>query len=93
MRPDADALGSSLAVYQFLIKNNHKASVITPTDYPDFLKWMPFETNVTIYSEEKKESEALIAEADLIICLDFSGKNRIGAMENVIFDQIRPKSA
>ena len=59
MRPDADALGSSLAVFQFLIKNEHIVNVITPTDYPEFLKWMPYEDNVTIYTEEKKESDSV----------------------------------
>lgn len=91
IKPDADALGSSLAVYQFLIKHHHTVHVITPTDYPKFLKWMPFENNVTIYTEQKKESDSLISSAELIICLDFSGKNRIGAMESIIFDNSTPK--
>jgi phosphoesterase RecJ-like protein len=38
-KPDADALGSSLGLAGFLNKKGHHVSVITPTDYPDLLKW------------------------------------------------------
>lgn len=86
LRPDADALGSSLAMYQFLIKQGHEVQVITPTDYPDFLKWMPFDKNVLIYVEDTKGCDVIINDADFIICLDFSGKNRIGVeMGEVVF--------
>ena len=39
-KPDADALGSSLAWCRYLMKKGHTATVITPTDYPQFLEWM-----------------------------------------------------
>ena len=52
LRPDADALGSSLAIYQLLINLGHEVHVITPTDYPDFLRWMPFEKTVKVYTED-----------------------------------------
>ncbi len=40
-KPDADALGSSLGLRNLLIKLNKNAIVITPTDFPKFLDWMP----------------------------------------------------
>jgi phosphoesterase RecJ-like protein len=84
--PDADALGSSLAIYQFLVKLGHEVQVITPTDYPDFLRWMPFEKNVKVYTEDQNGNDAIINTADFIFCLDFSGKNRIGdEMSAVVF--------
>ena len=39
-KPDADALGSSLAMYNYLIKKGHEVMVVTPSDYPWFLSWM-----------------------------------------------------
>lgn len=84
-RPDADALGSSLAIYQFLRKKGHDVQVITPTDYPDFLKWMQYEQDVIIYTDQKEQANELIQKADFIFCLDFSGKNRIGEMEEPVF--------
>ena len=92
LRPDADALGSSLAVCQFLIKQGHEVQVITPTDYPDFLRWMPYEKNVSIYLNDIKKNNLIINRADFIICLDFSGKNRIGEeMANVVFSSSSKK--
>ena len=40
VNPDGDAIGSSVALLNFLIKMGHDVSVIVPNDYPDFLKWM-----------------------------------------------------
>ena len=39
--PDGDAIGSSLAVYHYLKNKGHNATVVSPNDYPDFLKWLP----------------------------------------------------
>ena len=40
-KPDADALGSSLGLAGFLRKKGHSVLVVTPSDYPGFLTWMP----------------------------------------------------
>ncbi len=79
MRPDADALGSSLALYHFLQAKGHHVNVIAPTDYPGFLKWLPGNKNVHIYSESNAaNTKHLINTADLVYCLDFSTLNRCG---------------
>ena len=75
-KPDADALGSSLGLAGFLVKKGHQVSVISPSDYPDFLDWMPGKEMVTALSKESKRGEKkaaeLIEKATLIFCLDFS---------------------
>ena len=40
-KPDGDAMGSSLGLYNYLIQQGHHTTVITPTDYPHFFNWMP----------------------------------------------------
>jgi len=50
--PDADALGSSLAWYHYLLKLGHTCSVIAPDEYPDFLKWMEGHETVWVYEEQ-----------------------------------------
>lgn len=76
--PDADALGSSLGLYHFLHNRGHDVTVITPTEYPEFLHWMQGNETVLVDNDENhSKSEQLIANADLICCLDFSGLNRI----------------
>lgn len=81
-KPDADALGSCLALWLFLKKKGHQPVVISPTDYPRFLNWMPGNSEVVIYNNgsSKPKADQLIAEADLVVCLDFSSLNRIDQM-------------
>lgn len=79
-KPDADALGSSLALYNYLIKKGHHAQVISPTDYPKFLSWMAGNEQVMVFEGHEKEAAALLEDADLIACLDFSALSRINDM-------------
>ncbi|MEQ8364999.1 MAG: bifunctional oligoribonuclease/PAP phosphatase NrnA [Cyclobacteriaceae bacterium] len=76
--PDADALGSSLGLYHYLKKRGHEVYVVTPTDYPDFLCWMKGNDDVIVNGDDTLEKITnIIAESDLICCLDFSSLNRI----------------
>jgi len=79
-KPDGDAMGSSLGLYNYLIQQGHHASVIAPTDYPAFLSWLPRNGDVIIYTEQTEKSAELIAAADLIFCLDFNALSRINEM-------------
>jgi phosphoesterase RecJ-like protein len=84
-KPDADALGSSLALSGFLKKKNHQVTVITPTDYPKFLHWMSDNDSVVVYTENNEMRAAQVMnEADLIFCLDFSCLSRIEALGEVV---------
>ena len=84
-KPDADALGSSLGLAHYLKKKGHAATVITPSDYPDFISWMPGNKDVLIYQKEKSEKSAkLIGQSDLIFCLDFSCLNRINDLGEMV---------
>ena len=40
-KPDGDAMGSSLALYHFLIQLGHDVTVVSPTNWAPFLDWMP----------------------------------------------------
>ena len=79
--PDGDAMGSTLGLCLYLIKNNHKATVIAPNDYPDFLKWLPGQDDVIIHETDRINAEILIEEADIIFTLDFNALHRAGDME------------
>jgi phosphoesterase RecJ-like protein len=85
-KPDADALGSSLALYNYLVKKGHDVQVISPTDYPRFLSWMAGNDHVMVFEGHEKEAAMLIAEADLIACLDFSAISRINDMGPLVLD-------
>jgi phosphoesterase RecJ-like protein len=83
-KPDGDAMGSSLGLYNYLIQQGHHTTVITPTDYPDFLTWMPGNEEVVIYTDNKEQSAALIADADIVFCLDFNNLSRINEMGELV---------
>ncbi|MFQ3214350.1 MAG: phosphoesterase RecJ-like protein [Marivirga sp.] len=84
-KPDADALGSSLGLYNYLHNGGHNVTVISPTDYPDFLKWMKGNEAVIIFDEGNEEtSEKLVQQADLIFCLDFSSLSRINELGDFV---------
>ncbi len=85
VKPDADALGSSLGLSSFLKKLGHEVHVITPSDYPDFLSWMHGNKDVIIYSEKtRSQIQNIISEAQIIFCLDFSSLNRIKQLGELI---------
>jgi phosphoesterase RecJ-like protein len=84
-KPDADALGSSLGLAGYLKKGNHSVTVITPSDYPDFLSWMPGNPEVIIFNKEmSQEFQQLINGSDLIFCLDFSSLKRINELGEMV---------
>ena len=83
-KPDGDAMGSSLGLYAYLIQKGHHVTVITPTDYPYFLHWLPNNSDVIIYTEAKEKAEQLVAEASLVFCLDFNTLSRINELGEVI---------
>lgn len=90
-RPDGDAIGSSLALFHFLKKKSHEVNLITPTDYPDFLKWMPGDEHVVIFEDKKDESKKIVDAAEIIFCLDFNKLNRIDDLGKLIQNSSAPK--
>jgi len=83
-RPDGDAIGSSLGLYNYLLQKKHNVHVIVPSDYPSFLKWMPGNDAIINYEAEAEKSDKLISEADMIFCLDFNWMKRIEKMETPV---------
>jgi len=76
--PDADAMGSSLGLAGYLRKKGHNVTVVTPTDYGQNLHWMAGNEDVIAFDEKIRTTVSqLIAEADVIFCLDFSSLDRI----------------
>jgi bifunctional oligoribonuclease and PAP phosphatase NrnA len=84
-RPDADALGSSLGLAGYLKQIGHDVQVVTPTEYPDFLWWMPGNSEVLACTEKTKEqARQKINQAEVIFCLDFSDLSRVAPLSEWI---------
>lgn len=83
--PDADALGSSLGMANYLIKKGHSVKVITPSEYPAFLFWMKGNDDVLVYSAETaEECQNFMSNADVIFTLDFSVLSRINELGDMV---------
>ena len=75
--PDGDAMGSSLGLYNYLLKKKHKVTVITPNDYPAFLFWLPGNKRVIDFTVNTKAAKKAVAKANVVFCLDFNSLKRI----------------
>ena len=82
--PDGDAIGSSLGLYHFLDSQEKTVNVIVPNAFPDFLKWMPGSKDILLYDRYKEFADKLLAEADVICCLDFNALKRIEDMADAV---------
>ena len=82
--PDGDALGSALALKHFLDAKKHKVSVVSPNDYPTFLKWLPGESDIIKFSKTPSIARDKINKAELIFGLDFNSLSRIQDLSEIV---------
>ncbi|MFM7646029.1 MAG: DHH family phosphoesterase [Sphingomonadales bacterium] len=79
-KPDADAMGSSLALSHYLRKKGHQVTVISPTNWADFVDWMPGTDQVINYEQQSSKAQQLLLAADMVFCLDFNIFHRTKSM-------------
>lgn len=76
--PDGDAIGSTLALHQYLLQLGHECQVISPNQAPDFLHWMPGFDQIINFERQNELAKDCIAQAQLIFTLDFNHLSRVG---------------
>jgi phosphoesterase RecJ-like protein len=79
-KPDADAMGSSLALAHFLRIAGNTVTVISPTNWAKWLDWMPGCDEVIDYEFNKQKAEEELDSADWLFCLDFNIFHRTKTM-------------
>lgn len=87
MRPDGDAIGSSMGMYHTLKIYGRKAKIALVNPAPANLDFLfPEDTgeDVLIHETDKEATEAAINGSDLIICLDFNSFHRTDTLENIL---------
>jgi len=89
--PDGDAMGSTLALWHYLMTIEKEPVVIVPTPFPNFLAWMPGAEYVLDYENFKERSDEIINSADLIFALDFNTASRMDKMADAVLKSTADK--
>lgn len=80
-KPDADAMGSSLALRHFLEQLGHTVTVISPTNWAGWVNWMPGTKEVLDYEMDRAKAQAILNKAEWLFCLDFNIFHRAKNLE------------
>jgi len=83
-KPDGDAMGASLGLYNFLIQLGHDVTVISPTNWAAFLNWMPGCKKVIDFDLHRDKAMTILQSAEVLFCLDFNVLHRTKHMETVL---------
>ncbi len=90
--PDGDSIGSSLALYHYLLKKGHEVNVVVPDAFPIFISWLPGTSEILVYEKNKEKVDQLVDRATIIFCLDYNDLSRIGDLAEVIGDSTAYKA-
>lgn len=74
--PDGDSIGSSAGMFYYLKKLGKEPIICHPDVAPEFLNWAV--PSIEILDENPERVANLIAEADLLIALDYNDPSRMG---------------
>ena len=80
VRPDGDAIGSTLGLYHILSAQGKSVKVVTPDQAPKSLSFLPGFNDVAPYTKYQDYVERTVAEADLIVCCDFNRLSRTDSL-------------
>lgn len=84
VRPDGDALGSTLGMAHLLHALGKDATVIVPDQPPKTLQFMPGYKDLAVFTRHDPFCQRIVGEADLIICCDFNKPSRQDNLEPLI---------
>lgn len=77
--PDGDAVGSSLALYQYFTNEGYDVKVILPNPVSEFLLWMPGMEKAIIAERAMRTAQKALKEADMLFVVDMNAPHRSGA--------------
>lgn len=82
--PDGDAIGSTLALWRYLTIKGHEAVVVSPNDFPKFLKWLPGAEEILNFEKQNSEAIRVLEQATVVFTLDFNHLGRVGQMTQTL---------
>lgn len=81
VNPDADAIGSELALYHLLKKKKKKVKIINTSETPEYLNFL--DPNSIIEHYQPSEHDLLLLKSEVLIALDLNQISRIARMSSV----------
>ncbi len=82
--PDGDAIGSTLALWHYFMNSGQEAVIVSPNDFPKFLKWMPGNEQIINFESKNQQAKAALEAATLIFTLDFNHFGRTGQLAPIL---------
>lgn len=76
--PDGDSIGSSLALYHFIISLGKNPVVCHADKAANYINWVAGAHDIVLFEENPEKARALFENADLIFCLDYNSADRVG---------------
>ena len=95
MKPDGDAIGSSMGMYHILreiYSKQAKVAIANPAPgYLDYLFSEDSQKDIFIFEDRQEETRTAILESDLIICLDFNAFHRTDTLADILEESTAEK--
>lgn len=91
VRPDGDAIGSTLGWMHLLKSLGKEVAVVVPDNAPRSLSFLPGFDRLAIYTRHEDYCMKLFQNADLIICCDFNQPSRLDKMSTLLENAGCPK--
>lgn len=91
MRPDGDAVGSTLGMCHLLRSMGKEANVVVPDRIPKSLAFLPGSKDIAVYTQYDPYCSRLVGEAGLILMCDFNTASRQGDLAPLIQSATCPK--
>lgn len=86
VRPDGDAIGSTLGWMHVLNGLGKRVAVVIPDNAPKSLSFLPGFDGLAIFTRHEDYCARLFHEADLVICCDFNQPSRVDKMQVLLDD-------
>lgn len=84
VRPDGDAIGSTLGWMHLLKSLGKSVSVVVPDNAPRSLSFLPGFDSLAVYTRHEEYCTKLVNHADLMICCDFNQPSRLDKMSCLV---------
>ena len=91
VRPDGDAIGSTLGWMHVLERLGKSVAVVVPDNAPRSLSFLPGFDRMAVFTRHEEYCEKLFRDAELVICCDFNQPSRVDRMQRLLDDCSCPK--